>query len=166
MEEVWKKIDDYNYEVSNQGRVRNISTKKVLKEQLHGQKYYRVNLFKDGKIHHYKIHRLVALAFIHNPDNKPEVNHKDGNKLNNDVNNLEWVTGEENVEHALQTGLIKRLDKETVINVYYDCWINQYPLYRVAEKHKISKKIVDSIKYKRAYKDILSKVKLKLEIAI
>lgn len=60
------------------------------------------------KVHHsLRIHRLVALAFIPNPNNLPEVNHKNGNKMKNDINNLEWVTGLENIQHAWKTGLIK-----------------------------------------------------------
>lgn len=61
--------------------------------------YLRVYLSKNGKRKHHKVHRLVARAFIPNPENKPQVNHIDGNKKNNSITNLEWVTDEENKEH-------------------------------------------------------------------
>lgn len=64
--------------------------------------YLRVYLSKNGKRKHHKVHRLVARAFIPNPDNKPQVNHIDGNKHNNSITNLEWVTDEENKLHRKQ----------------------------------------------------------------
>lgn len=158
--EEWKTIEGLNYEISNHGRVRNKTTKRIRTLEIHDRKYYRVKLNKRN----YKVHRLVGLYFISNPDNKPEINHKDGNKLNNHVDNLEWCTPKENVKHALETGLIKRLDKSEVISIYYDCWIKQLPIYQVAKDHEVTESIVGSIKYKNAYTDILSKVKLKLEI--
>ena len=73
--------------------------------------YLRVSLSKEGKNKTHKVHRLVAETFIDNPDNLPEVNHKDGNKLNNNVNNLEWCTQSKNMSHACNLGL-KRNDGE------------------------------------------------------
>ena len=67
--------------------------------------YYKVDLRKDGKRKSMKAHRLVAMAFIPNPEDKPHINHIDGNPLNNNVENLEWCTPRENVIHALETGL-------------------------------------------------------------
>jgi predicted RNA-binding protein with PIN domain len=97
--EVWKQIEDYEkYEVSNLGKVRNCKTNRVLKAYNRGG-YYCVGLSKQSKISTYDIHRLVAIAFILNPENKPQVNHKDKNSLNNNVNNLEWVTNKENSIH-------------------------------------------------------------------
>ncbi len=121
--EVWADIPDYEglYQVSDSGRVKSIGrtlsdskrrcllrtiSTSFLKPVLDG-KYFRVNLYKNGKRKSVRIHRLKAIAFIPNPLNYPEVNHKDGNTLNNDLRNLEWVTKRENVLHAVSFGLMK-----------------------------------------------------------
>jgi len=76
--------------------------KKAIKAQSISSKgYARVSLFKNGVGKKHSVHRLVAIAFIDNIENKPDVNHKDGNKLNNNVNNLEWVTKSENIKHSI-----------------------------------------------------------------
>jgi hypothetical protein len=67
--------------------------------------YLHIKLFKNGVRKYYSIHRIVALNFIPNPENKPQVNHKDGNKSNNTVENLEWVTSKENIIHSIENGL-------------------------------------------------------------
>jgi hypothetical protein len=77
-----------------------------IKSQRLVRNYYAVTLIKNNKPLTKKIHRLVAETYIPNPDNKPFVNHKDGNKLNNNVHNLEWVTPLENVKHAWENGLV------------------------------------------------------------
>ena len=100
--EEWKIINDTtNYEISNSGRVRNIKTGRILKGRLSKSGYLQVNLtMKETlKQKNYYIHRLVAIYFIENPENKREVNHKDGDKINNHVENLEWVTSSENQKH-------------------------------------------------------------------
>lgn len=96
-EEIWKPIEGYeNYEVSNIGRVRSLNYHRTGKEKILIPvlfKYYLgVNLYKNGKMKCCKIHRLVAQAFIHNPDNLPCINHKNENKTDNRVENLEWCT--------------------------------------------------------------------------
>lgn len=104
----WRKvIGEYDYLVSDTGRVRRIgsNTDKAVKSKK--AKYLRVDLYKDGKCITRGIHNLVAEAFVPNYDNKPEVNHKDGNKHNNNANNLEWVTHKENCEHAWRIGIAK-----------------------------------------------------------
>ena len=96
--EIWKEIDGLEglYEVSSHGRVRNIRTGRIL-AGYYNNGYKQIKL--KGK--DYKIHRLVALAFLPNPDNLPQVNHIDERKDNNDVSNLEWVTISDNVKHSI-----------------------------------------------------------------
>lgn len=106
--ETWKKITDYpNYSVSDEGRVRNDKTGKIKAIKPDGQRknYRAVCLYKNSQGKCKRLHRLVAEAFIDNPSNKPDVNHKDGNPLNNRSGNLEWVTKSENMIHAYKTGL-------------------------------------------------------------
>jgi hypothetical protein len=99
MSEEWQTINEYkNYDVSNFGNIRNNKTGKILKLNIKSG-YYNINLKNDKISKSFKVHRLVALAFIENPKNKLEVNHKDKNKLNNQVNNLEWMTRQENNIH-------------------------------------------------------------------
>lgn len=102
-----KQIKGYeNYTISENGEVFNINSKKVLKGSIgeHGYKYYRLS--KNGVKKMFYAHRLVAEAFIGNPHNLPIVNHIDGNKLNNNINNLEWVTQSDNMSHAHNNKLI------------------------------------------------------------
>lgn len=125
MIEQWKDIKGYEgyYQVSNTGKVR--SLERIIKAYIKSQEYVTlkgrelkislttrrypyVALTIDNKPKKYSVHRLMAEAFIPNPDNKPQVNHKDGNKLNfTDLNNLEWCTASENSQHAVNTGLLK-----------------------------------------------------------
>jgi len=111
-EEIWKDITGYdNYKISSMGNIRNILTNKLLKPFV-SCGYYNVNLYKNKVSKGKTIHRLVATSFINNIENKPVVNHKDGNKLNNDVSNLEWVTASENVKHSYDTKLKKSFTLE------------------------------------------------------
>ena len=98
--EIWKNIEGYEglYQVSNLGKVKR--NNHILKPGIHKKGYTYVNLSKNGKVSTYRVHRLIAETFIDNPENKSEVNHKDENKLNNNVNNLEWVTRKENLNYG------------------------------------------------------------------
>lgn len=115
MSENWKPIEGYEglYEVSDQGRVRNIKRGgriMALSTVTHG--YIVANLSKDGKTRSVLVHRIVAKAFIPNPENKEQVNHIDGIKSNNSADNLEWVTPHENILHAINTGLMPNTHME------------------------------------------------------
>lgn len=103
--EKWSPIPNTHYSVSSEGRVRNDETNKIKALGDTGDGYYKVDLYTDGKRETCKVHRLVGQAFIPNPKGLPQINHKDGNKLNNNVENLEWVNNSENMLHAYSTRL-------------------------------------------------------------
>lgn len=120
MEEIWKDIHGYEglYQISNLGNVKTLhygqkvsnnhwkeTSSRLLKQKTSTSGYQRVELYKKDSRKCFYVHRLVAMAFLDNPENKPQINHKDGNKLNNCVDNLEWATSSENLKHAAQTGL-------------------------------------------------------------
>lgn len=133
--EIWLPIlgFDGKYEISSFGRVKSVFavsklgkkrlTGTILKLSINKRGYYIVKLSK--KTH--KPHRLVALAFHANPENKPQVNHKDLNPLNNHKDNLEWVTGQQNMDHYYASGRVKRrkpkLSNEDVIFIRKNFWV-------------------------------------------
>ncbi len=104
-EEKWKIIsENKKYEVSNLAQIRNEKTKRILKKQVTEEGYEIIGLFYKKKQKQHRVHRLVALAFIPNPNDFPEVNHKDKNRANNRVENLEWATPSMNMKHSYETG--------------------------------------------------------------
>lgn len=106
--ESWKDIPGWEtlYQISNTGKVKSLYRyKKELKQSTTEKGYKYVSLPLNGKWCNKRVHVLVAIVFIPNPENKPFVNHKDGDKTNNNYWNLEWVTSSENTIHALTTGL-------------------------------------------------------------
>lgn len=148
---IWKDIVGYEgiYQVSNTGAVKRIgmytnqtgktwSSERLLKPSIKENGYMIVGLSKNGKVSAKYIHRLVAMAYIDNPLNKPTVNHKDGNKKNNNIDNLEWTTYLENNIHS-----IKILNRDTKNSsdsksvLQYDLngnFIKEYPSMREAER--------------------------------
>lgn len=131
-EEIWKDIENFpNYQISNLGRVKSKGryTKTGIKNQekifrkefiikgyINKKGYKQVTLYDiNNKPKTMRVHKLVALAFIKNKNNLLQINHKDGNKLNNEVNNLEWISNYENMQHAINNGLINQeLRKENM----------------------------------------------------
>jgi hypothetical protein len=151
-------------EVSTFGRVRSLlrPSKTVLKLQTDKKGYQRVRVTICGEKIGFKVHREVAKAFIPNPDNKPQVNHIDGNKSNNAVENLEWVTNQENAHHAIATGLFNAViagakrsndDRKRPIIAYDPYTGKGYPFDSVsaAEKWFRSRHITDVLKGRRKH---------------
>lgn len=170
MSEIWKAIEGYEglYEVSNLGRVRNLDKVdsmgrfwkgKILTACQQRGNYLYVQLSKDGKQKPMKIHRLVAKAFIPNPDNKPQVNHKDCNKANNRADNLEWVTNQENIDHGKRNGRFKgrsnpgssngraKLTESDIIEIRRTCvkGSREYGMVALGEKYGVSSTQINRI---------------------
>ena len=123
--EIWRDVVGYEglYQVSNLGRVKSLRGRSNHKNDIFlkiqtNKGYKRVSLCKNDVLKHYPLHRIVAEAFVPNIDNKPQVNHIDGDKSNNKASNLEWCTSRENRKHGIQIGLIKVKGKR----------VNQYNL--------------------------------------
>ena len=123
MNEEWRDIKEYEglYQVSNLGRVRSLNCRGhkgcigILTPRLDGKGYEMVALYKEGKARNTKVHRLVAQAFIPNPNNYPQVNHKDEDKTNNNVDNLEWCTNEYNHNYGTRNERVaKSLSKKVI----------------------------------------------------
>ena len=112
MDEIWRDIDGYEglYQISNKGRVKSLynGSERILRPRDNGKGYLRVNLTKENTSKHIRVHRLVARTFIPNPDNLPEINHRDENKKNNCVENLEWCDRVYNVNYGTRNERISR----------------------------------------------------------
>lgn len=127
MQTLWKPVIGFEgiYEINNQGIIRSIdrfvankngerlAKGKTISHIKSNSGYMVVNLKNNGKSKQFLVHRLIALHFIDNPMNLPEINHKDGNKCNNDFSNLEWCSKSENIAHSYKLGLSKSNFKQT-----------------------------------------------------
>jgi hypothetical protein len=128
-EEIWKDISGYEglYQISNYGKVKSFKKEKnfghLLSFSINHKGYYQIVLTKNKKPKNWLVHRLVALVFIPNPNNLPQVNHKDTNKTNNCVENLEWITNEDNIKHAWEHNLFPKGNERKCCRK-----VNQYDL--------------------------------------
>lgn len=133
--EIWKIIKDYNnYMISNFGKVKSLKKNIILKPEIR-RNYYSVQLYKNKKPKHFQIHRLVAIAFIENTNNLKYINHKDENKLNNNVNNLEWCTASYNVNYG--TAIKRAIEKKSIAICQYDKkgnYLNTYSSFMNAQR--------------------------------
>lgn len=116
----WRQIEDLPYSVNTDGCVRNDRTGYILKPVIVSGGYMEVRLWQDNKVYNRLVHRLVASAFLSNLDDKKEVNHKDGDKSNNKLNNLEWVTRSENQWHRYNI-LNHRGHNPSTVDAYSAC---------------------------------------------
>lgn len=121
MSDAWKPVIGFEglYEVAWCGAIRNARTGRWLTPCVKDDGYTTVKLYKDNKGYQKSVHRVVAEAYIPNPENKPQVNHKDLNKKNNEVPNLEWVTQAENQSHAIRNGANKTRNSKLRMNEEY-----------------------------------------------
>jgi len=177
--EIWKQIAkfDNNYEISNTGKIKSVDATII---RSNGVPYFRkgkelkyssINGYSRGavcvnkKMISYKIHRLVAEAFIENPLNKSEVNHIDGNKLNNNVSNLEWCTRKENIQHCIDnnlqtafkgeevgTSILKEFQVLEIRNKFIP---RVYTRSKLAIEYNVSEATIKDILYKRTWKHLL-----------
>lgn len=172
--EVWKDIEGYEglYQISNLGRVKSLERKikrrndriqtvkeRILKLNLNKEGYHTVKLHKKGKGKTYLVHRLVANTFITNPDNKLEVNHINGVKNDNNVNNLEWNTRKENMRHAVDNRLhdqkgsksnTAKLTEEQVLEIMD----SNSTCRALAKMYGVNKSTINRIKRRRTWSHI------------
>ena len=136
--ETFVKVEGFeNYEVSNLGKVRNIKSGRVLKPFLTKNGYLMHLLYENNKHKqkHLYLHRIIATAFIDNPGKKPQINHIDENKLNNDLSNLEWCTERENAIHGTRTKRVaEKLSKKVIQLDLNDNILNVFKSMRQAER--------------------------------
>ena len=114
VKKAWKDIPGFGgcYQASNYGRIKSLEREGtcggILRHVITSRGYHRVVLSMNGVRHNFSVHRLVGITFIPNSENKPEINHKDGNKANNNKSNLEWTTKKENIAHGVEHGLYEK----------------------------------------------------------
>lgn len=165
----WKTIKDFeDYEISEDGEVKSHKHNRtiILKKRISPDGYVWYILTRNGKAYTKRANRLVAEAFIDNPENKPTVNHLDGDKLNNSVNNLEWATRQEQMQHAYKHGLKKPvrgclqgnhvLSEEEVkeIRSLYKGHSKEYGMNALAKIYNVSTSTIDKCVGYRSYKNI------------
>lgn len=165
--ETWKGIKGFEneYEISNQGNLRSkdrfvkhykegynrFYKGSIKKVRLSSDGYLKCNLKKDGNRYDFRVHRLVAIAFLSNNQDYELVNHINGIKTDNRVENLEWCNAEQNMLHAIKIRLVKtKLTDEEVIEIYNSTLSNR----KLGIKYKINASIVWRIKNKKAYKHL------------
>ena len=163
--EIWKDITGYmgKYQISNTGKIKSTvrfrnNKEKLLKQNIGSHGYYSLSLCIYGVLKKYLVHRLVAMEFVPNSEGKLEVNHIDGNKLNNNDYNLEWVSDSENKLHAFRTGLMSHvgeLQNNSILTEYQVIKIRkEYSLGNIsqtdlAKKYKMSSSAIFGVVHRR-----------------
>lgn len=176
--ELWKPMLNYEdlYEVSNLGRIKSVTRNNIDSIGRNVQRrsqiiksipkkigYCFINVYRDGKRYKYNTHKIVALTWIPNPENKYTINHINGVKHDNRVENLEWCTVKENVHHAIATGLSKRkgtdntnacLDEKQVVEIRSSYIKKKGNIKKLSEKYKVSTSIISDVVNNRTYNNI------------
>lgn len=164
---IFKPIKNWEdlYEITNEGKVYSIRKGTYLKPRLSLDGYERVTLCRDGKRYEMRVHRLVSETFLENKEQSSEVNHKDFNKCNNFVNNLEWCTGSQNVQHAINNnrkgfgnqinnrdsdGRFKTVKAYTFTNIYNNKSFTIIGFKNIIKQFGCSLQLVTQILYKYA----------------
>jgi hypothetical protein len=143
-----KQIEDFNYLITTDGQVISIYYNKPICQWIDNTGYLQVKIKKDGKWYYRRVHRLVAEAFIPNPDNLPQVNHKNGDKTDCSMFNLEWCTNKDNTQHGYDNELYHSKHRCIVIEVYdkQGNYIHTYKSIReTAEQLHINRKTLSRI---------------------
>lgn len=168
-DEIWRDIKDFAgyYQISTKGRIKSFHRGKItiLNQQITHDGYLRIELRRPGKIRRCGIHIIVTETFLLNPNNLPEVNHEDGVKSNNCVENLKWVTKSENRRHAIEMGLVKSgcddpdavLTAEQVREIRRDCIPrnSEFGFCAFARKFNVSKTTVSEVYYRKRYRNVV-----------
>ena len=172
--EIWKDIEGYEglYQVSNLGNVKSLNRlikhnrsgflklkSKIIKPCTTKTGYVVFHLYKNSKQTHKTAHRLVAECFLENIFSKEDINHIDGNKLNNNILNLEWNTRSENLKHAYNTGLKERGEKHynsklTEKNILIIRELKGFSHTKIAEQYNVSRKCISKIINKETWKHV------------
>lgn len=171
--EVWKEIPEYDgkYYVSSYGRVKVIykwakNKEKILSPMINKDGYYQVNLSLKKKVKHHRVHRLVAEAFVSNPNKYPMINHKDENKSNNKAENLEWCDHIYNIRYGTRTkrcfetkrknhSFHRVLTREQAYEIRKTCvpYDVAYGIKQTAKKYGVSTTIISNIVHNKAWKE-------------
>lgn len=175
--EIWKEVVGYEglYEVSNLGRVKSVRKivkrntgflvkPEVIKKQKVSKGYLTVALCKESVFKHKKVHILVGVSFIENPQNKPQINHKKGNKLDNRATELEWNTAEENVRHSYSFGLkigkkgelhpLSKLNDSDIPNIISLRFDKKLTQQAIADMYNVCRATISLITNKKYYSHI------------
>ena len=166
--EIWRDVEGYKgkYQVSNKGRLKSFhdNNVKILNYSFDKTGYTRITLTLKEVRKYFALHRLIATAFIPNPENKPFVNHIDGNKRNNCLENLEWVTPKENSQHAYKHGLIKKgcenpcskLTAEQVkfIRQNYKARDKNFGASALGRKFNVNHSVICDVVHRKTYLDV------------
>ncbi len=170
--EIWKDISGYEgiYKISNKGNIKSLSRFHVPKDRiLTGFKsnngYVCIELSKEGFSSRFYVHRIMAIAFLPNPYNKPNINHKDGVRNNNNLDNIEWCTQKENIQHAHRTGLARvgigekqahsKLKTNNINKIRSMYRTGAYTMKEIGDIYKVSYQSISDVVNFRTWKHII-----------